>query len=64
MLNFIQTAGVDGRHLGMAANQKFHAISQTVYNGADGNLCCLGDDIQHEGVKAGHTPSGCSGQKD
>ena len=35
----------------MVENSKPHAISQMAYRGANGNLCCLGDGIQDEGVK-------------
>ncbi len=35
----------------MAANAKFHAVSQTAYNRGDSNLCRVGDITWDEGAK-------------
>ena len=55
MLKLIQTR-TELRQSKMAANSKFHAVSQTAYARALGYSCHVGDSIWHEGVNLNRSP--------
>ena len=50
-LHYVKVDSDERRQLQITANSNSNVISQTAYNGADGNLCHLGDGIQYEGVR-------------